>query len=73
MAGRRRKGAEGESGLERRAAVVVVWAHVPDPARRRWVGFWAPAAGTRFGEAGVGLGFSGCCFWVGSPEAFPRG
>ena len=64
-------GAEGESGLESSTAGGGGLG-VPDPAGGRWVGFWAPAAGSQFGEAAKGLGFRGCCFWVGSSEAFPQ-
>lgn len=63
----------GGANLGVKARLLWQWSGRPDPARGLWVAFWAPATSTQLGEAGIRLEFCGCCFWVGSPEAFPRG
>lgn len=71
-AGRKRKGAEGESGLERRAAVAVVWVSQTLLGDRGW-GSGLRQLAPDSERQGRDLDFRRCCFWVGSPEALPQG
>lgn len=70
--GRRKKGEEGESGLESWAAVAVVWASRTLLGDCGW-GSGLQLLAVKFREAGVGFGFEGAVFALGVPRPFPRG
>lgn len=69
LAGQRRKGAEGESGLERPAAVAVVWASQTLLGDCGWgSGLRQLATGSEW--QGWDLGFRGAVFGLGVPRPF---